>query len=87
GSGRMEIIEATPPSHILIQLDFISPMEAHNVAEFTMEREGEATLVTWSMEGGASIFSKVAGLFIDMDKMVGSDFEAGLARLKAAAES
>lgn len=87
GSGRMEILEVTPPSRILIQLDFIAPMEAHNMAIFTMEPEGGATLVTWTMEGEANIFSKVAGIFIDMDKMVGSDFEAGLAKLKAAAES
>ncbi|MEQ8268058.1 MAG: SRPBCC family protein [Parvibaculum sp.] len=86
GSGRMEIIEATSPSRILIQLDFISPMEAHNIAVFTMEPEGEATLVTWTMEGEANIFSKVAGIFIDMDKMVGTDFEAGLAKLKSRAE-
>lgn len=86
GQGRMEIVEATPASKIAIKLDFIKPFEAHNMAEFTLEPKADVTQVTWSIHGPMPFLSKVIGLFLDMDKMIGKDFEAGLANLKAAAE-
>jgi uncharacterized protein YndB with AHSA1/START domain len=86
GKGRMEITEATPPSKILIKLDFISPFEGHNTAEFIMEPRSDSTAVTWAMYGSASLMMKVMGLFMNMDNMIGNDFAAGLANLKAAAE-
>jgi uncharacterized protein YndB with AHSA1/START domain len=86
GKGRMEITEATPPSKILIKLDFISPFEGHNTAEFIMEPRSDSTVVTWAMYGSASLMMKVMGLFMNMDNMIGNDFAAGLANLKAAAE-
>lgn len=90
GKGRMEITEATPPSKILIKLDFISPFEAHNTAEFTMEPAkgpgGDSTVVTWAMYGPAAFMTKLIGIFMNMDTMIGNDFAAGLASLKAAAE-
>lgn len=86
GKGRMEITEATPSAKILIRLDFIKPFEGHNTAEFTMEPGSDGTVVTWAMYGPASFMMKVMGLFMNMDTMIGNDFAAGLASLKATAE-
>jgi uncharacterized protein YndB with AHSA1/START domain len=86
GEGRMEIVEATPPSKIAIKLDFIKPLEGHNVAEFTLTPKGENTDVTWVMYGPTPFIGKVLGIFMNMDTMIGNDFEAGLASLKSAAE-
>ncbi|HYE36771.1 SRPBCC family protein [Methylocaldum sp.] len=86
GKGRMEITESSPPSKITMKLDFLKPFEAHNVVEFTLHPQGDATHATWSMHGPSPYISKVMGLFFNMDKMIGKDFEAGLASLKAVAE-
>ena len=86
GQGRMEIAESVPPSKLAIKLDFLKPFEAHNTVEFTLEPKGDATNVTWAMQGDAPYLAKVVHVFIDMDKMVGKDFEAGLANLKTLAE-
>jgi uncharacterized protein YndB with AHSA1/START domain len=86
GSGRMEILDATSPSKVVIKLDFISPFEAHNTAEFTMLPQGNATNVHWVMHGPAQFISKVMQVFFSLDKMIGKDFEAGLAKLKTVAE-
>ncbi len=86
GKGRMEITDTAPPSQIVIKLDFIAPFEAHNVAEFTLNRKGDATNVTWAMYGPARFVSKLMGIFFNVDRMIGKDFEAGLAALKAIAE-
>jgi uncharacterized protein YndB with AHSA1/START domain len=86
GAGRMEIIDAPPPSRVAIKLDFMRPFEAHNTAEFTLEPRGDMTTVTWAMHGPNIFFGKVMSVFVDMDKMVGKDFETGLANLKVAAE-
>jgi hypothetical protein len=86
GAGRMEVTDATEPGRVTIQLDFSRPFVAHNVAEFSLEPAGEATTVTWSMSGRNPFMMKLMGLFFSMDKMVGKDFEAGLASLKAASE-
>ncbi|MFZ2159313.1 MAG: SRPBCC family protein [Bradyrhizobium sp.] len=86
GTGRMEILDAPAPSKIAIKLDFFTPFEAHNTAEFTMLPQGDATEVTWLMHGPAILMSRVMQVFFNMDKMVGKDFEAGLANLKRATE-
>jgi len=86
GKGRMEITDTAPPSQIVIKLDFIAPFEAHNVAEFTLNGKGDATNVTWAMYGPASFVSKLMGIFFNVDRMIGKDFEAGLAALRAIAE-
>jgi hypothetical protein len=86
GSGRMEITDASAPSEVVIKLDFIKPFEGHNVARFTMQPGGEATNVTWSMDGPTAYLGKVIGVFINMDRMIGADFEAGLANLKTLTE-
>jgi hypothetical protein len=88
GSGRMEILDASSPSKITIKLDFFKPFEGHNTAEFTFvpEREAAATNVIWVMQGPSSFMSKVMQVFMDLDKMIGRDFEAGLANLKTLTE-
>jgi hypothetical protein len=86
GQGRMEIIRSTPPSSVVIQIDFIQPFEARNTIEFTLERQGDATKVTQAMYGPSPYLSKLMGLFCSMDKMVGQKFEEGLAGMKAIAE-
>ncbi len=86
GSGRMEIAESTPPSKIAIKLDFAKPIEAHYIADFTLQPKGDATNVTWDMHGPAPFISKLMQVFFNMDTMVGKDFETGLANLKAIAE-
>jgi uncharacterized protein YndB with AHSA1/START domain len=90
GQGRMEIKDVAPPSRVTIDLRFIRPFEANNTAEFTLEPKGEATNmttdVTWAIFGPMPFISKVICLFVNMDTMVGKDFEVGLASLKALAE-
>ena len=86
GKGRMEILEASAPSRVAIKLDFFTPFEAHNTAEFTMLPQDDATRVTWRMHGPASFMAKIMHVFINIDNMVGKDFEAGLANLKRLAE-
>jgi uncharacterized protein YndB with AHSA1/START domain len=86
GEGRMEILQSTPSSRVVIKLDFISPFEAHNTAEFTLESKTDATAVTWTMVGPMPFASKLMSVFASMDTLVGKDFEAGLANMKTAAE-
>ena len=86
GSGRMEILEASAPQKIVIKLDFFTPFEGHNTAEFTMLPQGDGTHVTWVMHGPANFMSKLIQVFINLDHMIGRDFEAGLAKLKQVAE-
>jgi uncharacterized protein YndB with AHSA1/START domain len=87
GTGRMEILSAVPSSTIVIKLDFIKPFEAHNTAEFTLLPQGGATAVTWAMHGPASFMHRMMEVFMNMDRMIGKDFEAGLANLKKLSES
>ena len=86
GQGRMEIAVSLPTSKVALKLDFVKPFEAHNQVEFTLEPKGDATSVTWNMQGPTPYFAKILHVFMDMDKMVGKDFETGLANLKAVAE-
>src|ERR1700681_3709090 len=75
GSGRMEILDTSEPSQIVIKLDFFTPFEGHNTAEFTMLPQGDGTNVTWLMRGPAPFMSKVMQVFINLDNMIGKDFE------------
>jgi uncharacterized protein YndB with AHSA1/START domain len=86
GSGRMEILEAAEPQKIVIKLDFFTPFEGHNTAEFTMLPQGDGTHVTWLMHGPARFVTKLIQVFMNLDNMIGKDFEAGLANLKLATE-
>jgi hypothetical protein len=85
GQGSIEMIESGPRK-IVIKLDFLKPFEAHNMGEFLLEPKGDSTSVTWATYGPSPYMSKVIGTFINIDDMIGRDFEKGLADLKAAAE-
>jgi Polyketide cyclase / dehydrase and lipid transport len=86
GSGRMEILDSSTPSKIVIKLDFFTPFEGHNTAEFTMLPQGDATNVVWLMHGPAPFTHKVMQVFMNLDNMIGKDFEVGLANLKNISE-
>jgi len=87
GVGRMEIVDTAAPSKVVAKLDFVKPFEAHNIVEFTLEPRGEATSVTWAMHGPMPFVSKLMTTFFSMDRMIGGEFEKGLANMKAAAET
>lgn len=87
GTGRMEITEAIADSRIAIALHFKKPFEAQQFAEFTLEPEGDATRVTWSMHGPTVFAWKLLGLFMDFDKMIGGMLETGLGNLKSLIET
>jgi hypothetical protein len=86
GSGRMEILDASAPAKIVIKLDFFTPFEGHNTAEFTMLPQGDGTNLTWLMHGPAPFMAKIMHVFMNIDRMVGKDFEIGLANLKRLTE-
>jgi hypothetical protein len=85
GKGRMTIVESTP-RRVAIKLEFLEPWTATNTATFSFAPEGDVTTTTWAMDGQNSFMAKAVGLFMDMDKMIGADFERGLSNLKAEAE-
>ena len=87
GQGSMKIIESHPSDRILIKLDFIKPFASTADTLFTFAPEGSGTTVTWNMSGRKNFMSKAFCMFMSMDKMVGGDFERGLASLKAVTEA
>lgn len=87
GEGRMTLTAAQPPHSLTIKLDFIKPFEATNTTLFTLDPEGEGTKVAWIMEGENGFMAKAMGLFMNMDQMVGGDFEKGLSALKQVTEA
>jgi hypothetical protein len=87
GEGSMTITESRPSDLIRIKLEFLKPFEATNTAEFTFKPEGNQTAVTWSMEGQNNFIAKAVCLFMNMDKMVGGQFEKGLASMKSVTEA
>lgn len=86
GAGRMEITSIKQPNQVGIKLDFLRPFESHCQTDFTLESKGNLTTVSWTMSGPSNFVSKLMGLFFSMDSMIGKDFEAGLASMKAVAE-
>ncbi|MBX3442101.1 MAG: SRPBCC family protein [Planctomyces sp.] len=87
GEGRMEIMDATPPNRLALSLDFTRPMEASNVVVFTLEPTDSGTQVTWSMEGPNPFLGRIIHVLIDVEGMVGEQFDEGLANLKRVAET
>jgi hypothetical protein len=87
GEGRMEITEDAAPGRVVIALEFIKPFKSSNTTTFLLGGTGDTTDVTWQMVGPKTFVTKVMGIFKSMDKMIGPDFEKGLAQLKAAAET
>ncbi len=87
GEGSMTITESRPSDLITIKLEFLKPLAATNTAQFTFNPAGNQTAVTWSMEGRNNFIAKAVCLFMNMDKMVGGQFERGLASMKAVVEA
>ena len=87
GEGRTTITESRPGELIRIKLEFVKPFTATNTTEFTFKPEGNQTLVTWSMSGKNNFMSKAVGLFMNCEKMVGGQFEQGLAQMKSVVEA
>jgi hypothetical protein len=87
GEGRMAIVESRPSDLIRVKLEFFKPFAATNTAEFTFKPQGNQTSVTWSMFGEKNFMAKAIHLFISMDKMIGGQFEKGLADMKTVAEA
>jgi uncharacterized protein YndB with AHSA1/START domain len=87
GSGSLEITHQQPGRAVQMKLDFVKPFEAHNQAEFALQPTADgATEVRWTMHGPNNFIGKLMGVFIDVDKMVGRDFEDGLQNLRQLAE-
>ena len=87
GEGRLTITESRPNDLVRIKLEFMKPFTATNIATFTFKPEGNQTAVTWSMEGHNNYLAKALHLFMNMDSMVGGQFEKGLADMKKVAEA
>ena len=87
GEGCMTIVESRPNEFIRFKLEFFKPFKAVNAAEFTFKPESNQTVVTWSMSGTNNFMAKAVGLIINCDKMVGGQFEQGLANMKSVVES
>ena len=87
GEGNMTITESRPNDLIRLRLEFLKPFAATNTTEFAFQPEGGQTVVTWSMFGKNSFMSKAVGLFMDCEKMVGGQFEQGLANMKSVVEA
>jgi uncharacterized protein YndB with AHSA1/START domain len=87
GEGRMTLTESRPPELIRIKLEFFKPFAGTNTAEFTFKAGGGGTGIEWTMRGRRNFIMKAMGLVMNMDKMIGGDFEKGLANLKALAET
>jgi hypothetical protein len=86
GEGRMTITESKANELVRIRLEFIKPFMATNITDFTFEPSGPQTTVTWTMTGQHSFMGKAMCLVMNMDKLIGKNFEDGLAKLKAVAE-
>jgi Polyketide cyclase / dehydrase and lipid transport len=87
GEGRMTMTESRPNELVRINLEFLKPFAATSIAEFTFRPDGDRTAVTWSMVGQVNFVAKIVHLFMDMDKMIGGNFERGLADMKSAVEA
>jgi hypothetical protein len=87
GVGTMTILEARPGRLVRFRIDFEKPLKSSCIAEFTFEPSGSSTLVTWTMRGEKIFVTKVMGLVLSMDRMIGPDFEAGLSNLKTISEA
>ena len=86
GKGSIEIMESEPTVRVTMKLDMLEPFKTSNTLDFTLVPRGDATEVTWTMQGPNPFVTRVVGVFVNMDRLIGRDFEAGLANLKAVAE-
>lgn len=87
GEGRMTIVESRPSDLIQVKLEFVKPFAGTSVAEFSFKPDGERTLVTWSMTGDKNFIAKAIHLVMSMDRMIGDQFDKGLAAMNTVAEA
>ncbi|RKH67168.1 polyketide cyclase [Corallococcus interemptor] len=87
GEGRMTILEASADASVRIKLEFIKPFEDSSITTFTFKPADAGTTVTWTMAGEHTFMSKAMCVFMDMDQMIGKDFEKGLASMKTATQT
>lgn len=86
GEGKMTILESVPGEKVVIKLEFIKPFPSESITEFAFKPESGGTVVTWTMSGKNNFLSKAFTMFMNMDAMIGPDFEKGLASIKAIVE-
>jgi len=86
GRGSISLTGLQPPTSVTMLLDMLEPFEGHNTLSFTLTPQGQATDVRWAMNGASPFIARLMGLFFNMDQMIGRDFEAGLANLRALVE-
>ena len=86
GAGKMTILESRPPEAIKIKLEFLKPFESTCTTDFAFRADGDKTTVTWSMDGENNFVGKAFCMFMDMDKMIGADYEKGLASIRGIVE-
>ena len=86
GAGRMEITDTSAPNRIIIALDFTRPLPNSSTTAITLDPVGDSTTITWAMHGRQRFVSKLFGVFVNMDNLIGRDFEQGLANIKSIAE-
>jgi Polyketide cyclase / dehydrase and lipid transport len=87
GVGRMTVTQSRPAEFVGMKLEFEKPTKAVNTTEFMLTPTGEETTVSWTMTGTNNFIGKAFGLFMNFDKMIGGQFEKGLASLKTVAEA
>ena len=86
GKGEITLVATTPPNKLEFDLHMITPFEGRNKASFTLDAAGDATKVTWSLDDKHNLLLKTMTIFMNMDNMIGKDFELGLERLKTVVE-
>jgi hypothetical protein len=87
GEGSMTIIESKPAELVRIRLDFIKPMAGTSESQLSFAKDGDGTTVTWTMTGKNDFVGKAICLFMNMDRMLGSQFDQGLTNLKGVVEA
>ncbi len=87
GAGRMTVTDSRSNELVRLKLEFFRPFTATNMAEFILQPQSSGTTVTWAMTGRKNFMTKAMGLIMNMDKMIGGNFDKGLAELKTIAES
>lgn len=87
GKGRMTVVESKPAELVGFRLEFLEPFAATNSAEFSFKPAGNQTVVTWTMAGKCNFLNKAMGLVLDCEKMIGNEFDKGLAKMKKVVES
>lgn len=87
GEGRLTIVESNPDEAVKLDLEFTRPFRCQNKVTFALKPQSNQTTVSWIMEGSNNFVGKIFHMVMDMDKMCGKDFEAGLANLDTIAQA